>query len=638
MHHRQEIWECPQCGTQLNVADLGFCAEVVCPQCGTRAMLHTLLANFKLDGVLGIGGMSEVFRAHDMVLGRPVAIKVLNSAYRDEPERINRFEGECALMAKVRHENVVSVYSAGWARRQFYIAMEVVEGRNLETMVAVQKFLLPPQALEMTRQTALGLQAAQQVGILHRDVKPGNVIVTADGVAKVLDFGLSQETEAETEQEGVIWATPFYVSPETLRRENEDARADIYALGMMLRNMLTGEDTLPDKVDGITSLLAAKRKLPSMRESYPNLDEGLCELVDHMTAFEPEDRPADYTEVLEEIAEVQSRVGAASLREMGREQRRRRHLLTSCVAASAAAGLLAAVPVAFLAAPVEVVQHHCVVPVTIQWQERELWCEAEKALKGKQWLAAAGQYANLAEHAAAPAARRAAALQAQMLCLLADADAELTERVEKHAAETQTAEAPAESSPAVVRAAHMVLQAQSKVAAGQIQEAQRMLTSARPLLEQSAFSGLPELLDSHLRDVPRMVATVGRSQVCSALRHGDFAGARRAFALLKDAKLTELERAELSVQTEVCEAGEALYDALARKGKKLPPKASAADVRGAASSLGLGATFTAESYALALMLEGNYTAAFAADPYRDKAEAAAPFAVLMRDWKKRLGR
>lgn len=637
MQPQQEIWECPHCGTQLNVASLGFCAEVVCPQCGTRALLHTLLANFKLDNVLGIGGMSEVFRAHDMVLGRPVAIKVLNSAYRDEPERINRFEGECSLMAKVRHENVVSVYSAGWARGQFYIAMEVVEGRNLEALVAAQKFLLPPQALEMTRQTALGLRAAYEVGILHRDVKPGNVIVTAEGVAKVLDFGLSQESEAEAEQEGVIWATPFYVSPETLTRDTEDARSDIYALGMMLRNMLTGEDTLPDKVDGISSLLNAKRKLPSMRESYPNLDEGLCELVDHMTAFAPDDRPADYTEVLEEIAEVQSRVGSASLREMGREQRRRRNAHLAGVAAAMLAGLVVAVPVAFFAAPVETSQERCEVPEFVALPERELWQQVEKALHTRQWKAAVAAVSQVAETAETPASRCAAAALEQMLCLLTDADSEAMARAESHAAEGL--QEPSSAGKALaLQAAAAVIQAQRCVADGRLQEAQQLLQAARPLLDRSGINGLPELLDAHLRDVPRMAAGAGRTKVRTALRQGDFAGARRAFSLLESAKLTDLERAELSVQKELCDVGEALYAALKRKGRVLPLNAGVQEVRTAASSLGLGATFRDECYALALMLQGNYAEAFKTDPYAGKPDAQTPFAVMMRDWKKRLGR
>lgn len=637
MQPQQEIWECPHCGTQLDVSHLGFCAEVACPQCSTRALLHTLLANFKLDGVLGIGGMSEVFRAHDMVLGRPVAIKVLNSAYKDEPERINRFEGECSLMAKVRHENVVSVYSAGWARGQFYIAMEVVEGRNLEALVAARKFLLPPQALEMTRQTAMGLRAAYEVGILHRDVKPGNVIVTEEGIAKVLDFGLSQESEAETEQEGVIWATPFYVAPETLRRETEDARSDIYALGMMLRNMLTGEDKLPDKVEGISSLLNAKRKLPTMRGLYPNLDEGLCELVDHMTAFEPADRPADYTEVLEEIAEVQSRVGAASLHEMGREQRRRRNAHAAGFAVAAVAGISAAVPIAFLSAPVETSQERCEVPESVPLPDLESWQPVDKALHAKQWEQAVTAVSQVAETGGSPVSRSAAAALEQMLCLLTDADSEAMTRAESHAAELLQEPPPAGNALAL-QAAWAVIEAQHCVADGQLQKAQQLLQSARVQLVQSGINGLPELLDAHLRDIPRMAAGAGRTKVRTALRQGDFAAARRSFALLESAKLTDLERAELSVQKELCAVGEALYAALKRKGRVLPLNAGAQEVRTAASSLGLGATFRDESYAVALMLQGRYAEAFKADPYAGKPDSETPFAVMMRDWKKRLGR
>ena len=215
--------------------------EIACPDCGVRSFVHGLLANYKIDSILGIGGMSVVFRARDMVLGRPLAIKVLNDTYRDEPERIEGFENECALMAKVRHENVVSVYSAGWARGQFYIAMELVDGRNLELIVAERGFLLPADALEIVRQVALGLQAANEAGLLHRDVKPGNVLITPEGQAKVLDFGLSLEDKPGVETEDVIWATPYYVPPETLHRQPESVQTDIYALGAVMYHMITGQ-------------------------------------------------------------------------------------------------------------------------------------------------------------------------------------------------------------------------------------------------------------------------------------------------------------------------------------------------------------------------------------------------------------
>ncbi|MBR1997754.1 MAG: protein kinase, partial [Akkermansia sp.] len=145
MSQRAEIWQCPVCAARLDVTDLGFYAEIVCQQCGHTDHVHTLLANFRLEGVLGVGGMSIVLRGKDVVLGRPVAIKLLNETYRNQPERIARFENECSMMAKVRHENVVAVYSAGWAKDQFYIAMELLEGRNLETIVT-EKGPLPMYA------------------------------------------------------------------------------------------------------------------------------------------------------------------------------------------------------------------------------------------------------------------------------------------------------------------------------------------------------------------------------------------------------------------------------------------------------------------------------------------------------------
>ena len=194
----------------MDISQLGFFARLQCPNCGRKARVHTLLANFRIDSVLGRGGMSVVFSAQDLVLGRELAIKVLNDNYRDQPERIARFENECMLMAKVRHENVVSVYSASWARGQFYIAMEKVE-----LIVDEHKCLLPDEALDVILQVAMGLRAAHAAGVLHRDMKPGNIIITPEGQAKVLDFGLSQDDCGDSEQEEIIWATPVYVPPET---------------------------------------------------------------------------------------------------------------------------------------------------------------------------------------------------------------------------------------------------------------------------------------------------------------------------------------------------------------------------------------------------------------------------------------
>lgn len=300
----EEFWKCPQCGTQVDVAPLGLYAEVTCPECLCKEHVHVQLGNFRLEGVMGIGGMSVVYRALDVTLKRPVALKVLNDTFRDQPERIERFENESAMMARVRHENVTSVYSAGRAYGQFYIAMELVEGKNLETMVSAGHPMQADYALEIVRQVANGLKAASDAGLLHRDMKPGNVLITKESQAKVIDFGLAMDN-ADGDQEEVIWATPYYVPPETLRREQEDVRTDIYALGMTLRYLLTGVETFESGTDSLTGLLENKRNLPAFHKQRPNIDASLCDLVDHMTAFAANRRPANYDELLEEIEEVQ---------------------------------------------------------------------------------------------------------------------------------------------------------------------------------------------------------------------------------------------------------------------------------------------------------------------------------------------
>lgn len=298
-----ECWQCPGCGTRVDISSLGFYAEVTCPQCGGTGHVHITLANFELEGLLGIGGMSVVLRGRDVLLNRPVAIKLLNETYRNQPERIARFEKECTMMAKVHHENVVSVYSAGWANNEFYIAMELLDGRNLESVATKDHPLRPLTAIDVVTRIARGLEAAHKSGLLHRDMKPGNVIITKDSVVKVLDFGLAQRSTDEDSEE-VIWATPFYVAPETLMREAEDARTDMYSLGMTLRYLLTGLDTLAETPTSISSLLEAKAALPPFAKTMPRAHSALCELVDRMTAFDPSQRHENYADLLAELGEV----------------------------------------------------------------------------------------------------------------------------------------------------------------------------------------------------------------------------------------------------------------------------------------------------------------------------------------------
>ena len=298
-----EIWTCPRCGAQVDITGLGLYAEVTCPQCGLVDHVHVQLGGFRLEKVLGIGGMSVVYRALDISLQRPLALKVLNDDFRNDPERIERFEKESAMMARVRHENITAVYSAGRAYDQFYIAMELVEGENLEHRVTKNGPLEPLEAVSIVQQVARGLEAAQKAGLLHRDMKPGNILITRQGKAKVIDFGLAlADKQGDTEE--VLWATPYYAAPETLNRQQEDVRADIYAVGITLSFLLTGVGQFDEPVESVNQLLELKRNRPPFAEQMPEAPTVLSDLVDHMTAFSPNKRLANYGELIEELDDV----------------------------------------------------------------------------------------------------------------------------------------------------------------------------------------------------------------------------------------------------------------------------------------------------------------------------------------------
>ncbi len=662
MSAKAELWTCPHCGTRLDISALGFFSEIACTGCATRAHVHNLLANYKVESVLGIGGMSVVFQARDLVLGRPLAIKVLNDTYRDEPERIAHFENECSLMAKVRHENVVSVYSAGWARGQFYIAMELVEGRNLELIVAERGFLLPSDALEIVRQVALGLQAAHEAGLLHRDVKPGNVLITADGQARVLDFGLSLEDKPGVETEEIIWATPYYVPPETLRREAESVQTDIYALGMTLRNLLTGVAALPQSPQTIADMLVAKKTLPKLATAAPHLESALCDLADHMTAYDPQDRPACYDDLLEEIAEVQETLALAYTPEE-RARRRRARMMAACGGLGVvAAGLAGAFLVSFLT-PAGYV-YEALDAEEMRWNERDMYLDAERLLRRGDTDAAGEILVNLSREGVDPTLACAATLLRTTIDVLEGRSAQPGyERFMKLAANEEAVspagraefdkmvtlvsvlrrnelpsseQSHAFTSP-LLKSAVMVLVADILVNASQREAAEDMLNESSALINIYDASALNEKLDQYRMTVPRRAARTFLSDIKEHFRAGRLKTGREQVAEVLKQKLTRLEREEMRVLSEAAEMMLVLCETLKKQNMAVPDEETPpADIVEMARGLRGNGALPAELRALGLLLQGDYAAAFKADPHAADAKSNEPFAVIMRDWRSRL--
>ncbi|HEU4725813.1 MAG TPA: protein kinase [Candidatus Eisenbacteria bacterium] len=213
----------------------------------------TRLGAYEVLGPLGAGGMGEVYRARDLRLGRDVAIKVLPADVASSPERLARFEREARTVAGLNHPNIVTLHSVEDEGSVRFLTMELVEGQTLSTLVAPDGLPLP-KLLDLAIPLAEALVAAHEKGVIHRDLKPGNVMVTRDGRVKVLDFGLAKmveqeaasheatvaATEAPITGHGEIFGTAPYMAPEQLRGENADARSDLFALGIILYELASG--------------------------------------------------------------------------------------------------------------------------------------------------------------------------------------------------------------------------------------------------------------------------------------------------------------------------------------------------------------------------------------------------------------
>lgn len=656
-----DIHICPKCGTSLDVSSLGFYAEVQCPACGEISRVHCSLANFRIESVLGIGGMSVVFSARDLVLGRELAVKVLNDSYRDNPERISRFESECSMMARVRHENVVSVYTAGWSRGQFYIAMEKVEGKNLELLLAEHKCLMQDEALDVIRQVTSGLQAAKNAGVLHRDMKPGNIIITPDGLAKVLDFGLSLEDRPDAVREEIIWATPFYVPPETLEGKPEDARTDIYALGMTLRSMITGVVNYPESVADLEALLKLKREMKPMGELYPHLDEALCDLIDHMTAFAPSNRPADYEVLLDEIVEVQAGIGKAS-DEL--KKRRRNHRMFVMVSAGVIlAGCGVAVGTAFLISPPPAYES-ITVHSHVAWPENESLKSACEQLSDGDFNNAAQIFRRLSEQGRDPAVKLASFLMSllakdDMSVFSSEDTALFRQRIDEAAAgdiyarrlaglcselpsmfearRVMPGAVPAEL-PAPLRSAILIAAARSYIGYGKATEATSCLDAAAEALSVSPVTAImADSVRELRRNLPRIMVQGSRKRVRSLMVSGNAASALDILRRMDTTHFTPLELAEHGVQQEYCRVAAEAFDMLQRRfpeqfRKDAPPE----QIRDLAKKLHKS-QLSDELYSLSWLLRGDYARAFETNPYKNDDASREPFAILMRDWKQRLG-
>ena len=268
------------------------------------------LGRFQISGVLGEGAMGLVYLAHDPQIERPVAVKTLRrevAAAELAREIETRFLKEAKLAGRLQHPNIVTIYEVGEDQGVFFIAMEYVDGESLSRFSARHELSLA-ERVDVVRQVALALQHAHQRGVLHRDIKPGNILLTRDRRVKVADFGIGKllSGAGDLTRTGQMLGSPAYMSPEQIRGEKLDGRSDFFSLGVVLYELLTGARPFPG--DSITTLvyqiLHTEPRDPL--EIRSDLPASAREVLARLLAKNPARRPADADEFLREVRKIDS--------------------------------------------------------------------------------------------------------------------------------------------------------------------------------------------------------------------------------------------------------------------------------------------------------------------------------------------
>jgi serine/threonine-protein kinase len=248
---------------------------------------------YRLLGLVAVGGMGEVWRANDDTLGRQVAVKVLKAEYAEDPTFVERFRAEARNTAMLSHSGIATVYDYGEVSVEgganAYLVMELVPGQPLSAVLASEGTLSPARTMNVVGQAALALQAAHEAGVVHRDIKPGNLLVTADDTVKVTDFGIARATDAvPLTRTGTVLGTAFYLSPEQAAGDEVGPASDIYSLGVVAYECLAGRRPFAG-TNPVAVALAHQREQPPPLP--PDVPHQVRELVARAMAKNPPDRP-----------------------------------------------------------------------------------------------------------------------------------------------------------------------------------------------------------------------------------------------------------------------------------------------------------------------------------------------------------
>jgi serine/threonine-protein kinase len=267
-------------------------------------MIGEILSDrYELEELVGTGGMSSVFRAHDRLLDRKVALKILHQQYSEDDEYVERFRREARAVAALSHPNIVTIIDRGDHDGRQFIVFEYVDGENLKRLIERRGPAPVATALELGIQVARGLSFAHQQGLVHRDVKPQNVLLNGDGRAKVTDFGIARSLDVQhgMTQTGTVLGTSDYIAPEQAQGQHVDEHTDVYSLGVVLYELLTSEVPFPGENFVAVAMRHINEPPPPIRDKRPDVPPRVEAAVRCAMAKRPEDRFATMADFCHEL-------------------------------------------------------------------------------------------------------------------------------------------------------------------------------------------------------------------------------------------------------------------------------------------------------------------------------------------------
>ena len=300
---------CGWCETKVFIpGDLPPLGTVPCSKCGHPIMMPMMIRQFELRSVVGSGGMGTVYRAWDTTLERMVAVKLMRKELLTDQNALESFYREARACARLNHTNIVHIYSFDDWEGQQYLVMELADHGSLDARIEKLRLLQELDMLDIGVKIASALDMALKHDLLHRDIKPGNILFNADHEPKLIDFGLARKADVEHEVEDVTWGTPYYVAPEKIKREPETFLSDMYSLGATLYHAMTGH--VPFEAPTVEEVITAQVQTPLTPPNLvvPEITQPTSDALVKAMAKNPAERFLSYDEFIMALTAARSQL------------------------------------------------------------------------------------------------------------------------------------------------------------------------------------------------------------------------------------------------------------------------------------------------------------------------------------------